>query len=41
MDNAGFHTHDDIAKKLKKANIEPVFNVKYHFDFNPVEKCWR
>ena len=41
MDNAGFHQHEDVIKRLKKGNIEVVFNVAYHYDFNPVEKCWR
>ena len=40
LDNASFHKvfNDEEVKKL---NIEPIWNVPYHFQFNDaVEKYW-
>ena len=38
MDNARFHKSEEVAKHMKKLNIEPVYNVAYRFEFNPCER---
>jgi transposase len=40
MDNARFHKSEEVAKHMKKLNIEPVFNVAYRFEFNPIERLF-
>jgi transposase len=40
MDNAKFHKNEEVVKHMKKLNIEPVFNVAYRFEFNPIERLW-
>ena len=40
LDNASFHKVFN-EEEVKKLNIEPIFNVPYHFQFNDaVEKYW-
>ena len=40
QDNAGFHRSLEVRKYSEKLNIEPIFNVAYRFEFNPVERLW-
>ena len=40
MDNAKYHKNEEVIKQMKKLNIEPVFNVSYRFEFNPIERLW-
>ena len=40
MDNAGYHKSAEVRKHMEKLNIEPVLNVAYRFEFNPIERLW-
>ena len=40
MDNALYHKHEKVVAHMKKLNIQPVFNVSYRFEFNPIERAW-
>ena len=41
MDNASYHKAEDSQKEMEKLNIEPVWNVPYHFEFNnSCERYW-
>ena len=40
MDNAGYHRNEELVKYMKENNIIPVYNVSYHFMFNPIERLW-
>ena len=48
LDNAGYHSNRQnpykeiniVKEAYEELNIVPVFNVKYQFAFNPVERYW-
>ena len=40
MDRASYHRNEDVREHMKKLNIEPVYNVAYRFEFNPIERLW-
>ena len=40
MDNAGYHKNEEVVAHMKKLNIEPIYNVSYRFEFNPIERSW-
>ena len=40
LDNASYHRNEDVRVHMKKLNIEPVYNVSYRFEFNPIERLW-
>ena len=40
MDNAKFHKSQEVIEHMKELNIEPVFNVAYRFEFNPIERLF-
>ena len=40
QDQAGFHRNLEVRKHSEKLNIEPIWNVAYRFEFNPVERLW-
>ena len=40
MDNLSVHKTTSIKMKLHELGIEPIYNVPYHPDFNPVESCF-
>ena len=42
MDNASYHKSEEAKEGYQEYNLEPVWNVAYHFKFNnAVEKYWR
>ena len=40
LDNASFHRSKETAAHMKRLNIEPVFNVAYHFTYNACERLF-
>ena len=40
LDNAGYHSGQEVKKAYKELNIEPIFNVGYQYMLNPVERYW-
>ena len=40
LDGASIHKHDQVKSKMKELNIEPVWNVGYRYEYNPVERLW-
>ena len=40
LDNASFHKNEEVRKHMKDLNIEPIYNVAYRFEFNPIERLW-
>jgi transposase len=40
LDNASFHKNEEVRKHMKELNIEPIFNVSYQFQYNPIERLW-
>ena len=40
LDGASIHKHDQVKSKMKELNIEPVWNVGYRYEYNPVERFW-
>ena len=40
MDGAKFHTSDETKQEMEALNIEPVINVAYRFEYNPLERLW-
>ena len=36
MDNAGYHKNLEVKEEMRKLNIEPVLNVAYRFEYNPM-----
>ena len=39
LDGASYHK-GDMKAEMEKLNIEPVYNVCYRFEFNPLERLW-
>ena len=40
MDGAKFHTSEETKQEMEALNIEPVINVAYRFEYNPLERLW-
>jgi hypothetical protein len=41
MDRAGYHRSPEVKAEMKELNIEPIYNVAYRFQYNPMERLWR
>ena len=39
LDGAGHHK-GEMKAEMAKLNIEPVYNVCYRFEWNPLERLW-
>ena len=40
MDGAKFHRSEETKQEMEALNIEPVINVAYRFEYNPLERLW-